>query len=222
MQFIKTSEAKPIVEYIASALENHLAKNELVLCLLAGGSFIPVEVEILARLRANPNLANLTLTLTDERFGEVGHPDSNWRQLSEAGLKLDGAVLLPILSGKDLAATRQDFESSLGAALDKADYVLVLAGIGADGHTLGVKPNSPAVGSERLVEAYDWDDYKRITATAQLMEKASEVVVYAMGKEKEAALQKLKTTVPVKEQPAQLLKSAPQLTIFSDQAKEEE
>ena len=38
--------------------------------------------------------------LTDERYGPVGHPDSNWSQLLQKGFDLPQAKLVPVLTGR--------------------------------------------------------------------------------------------------------------------------
>jgi len=53
-----------------------------VLWLVPGGSNIPIAVEAMDMIRkemSGLSLKYLTITLSDERYGSVGHKDSNWK-----------------------------------------------------------------------------------------------------------------------------------------------
>jgi 6-phosphogluconolactonase/glucosamine-6-phosphate isomerase/deaminase len=192
-----------------------LDQNKKVLWLVPGGSAISIVAEISKRL-AGRDLGNLSVTLTDERYGEVGHPDSNWKQLADLNFDLPGANLVPVLNGKDRAGTTADFAEALTTLLDQSDYALGFFGIGPDGHTAGILPGSPAVTSTMAAQDYDAGNFQRITMTPLAIEKLDEVVVYAMGEAKWPVFDQLETDVPVNEQPAQFLKQVPTVTIFND------
>lgn len=217
MTFYKTASSDDVVGYIARELSSRLAQAQRVFWLLSGGSAISIEVEVAKKLNSVENLSRLSVSLIDERYGPLGHADSNWQQLAEAGFKLPGARALPVLAGKSIEATTADYQSFLKENLAASDFSFGLAGLGADGHTLGIKPHSPALETEELAVAYDWEDYRRITATARVIEKLHEVVVYAMGPEKRPQLLGLQASLPADEQPAQLLKLCSKLIIFNDQ-----
>ena len=163
------------------------------------------------------DLSNLTVTLTDERYGPVGHPDSNWWQMEEAGVTLPGAQRIPVLAGADRPATTSAFAAHLQAAFSQADYVLGFFGIGADGHTAGILPGSLAVHSEELAASYDAGNYERITMTPKAVTRLDEAVVYAVGKAKWPVFDDLsKGDLPLDVQPAQILKQVPECTVFND------
>jgi len=185
-----------------------------VLWLVAGGSAI--KIAALASKKLRKPLKNLTVTLTDERYGPVGHKDSNWQQLLEAGFRLDGASLQPVLRGKSLSQTVKEYSTVLRTGLKAADYSLALAGMGPDGHIFGIKPGSPAVVGGEDVLGYQWDDYIRITPTIKLIKQLDEVAVYAVGREKWPQLKLLKEDISADKQPAQLLKQLKKVIIFTD------
>jgi 6-phosphogluconolactonase/glucosamine-6-phosphate isomerase/deaminase len=213
--FRKVSSTDPVVEYITGALTQRLAKNKRVLWLVPGGSSIAVAVAVSQKLTDVP-LDKLAVTLTDERYGEVGHADSNWRQLSEAGFKLSGARLRPVLTGASFDATVISFAEILEEELDRADYRLGFFGMGPDGHTAGILPGSPAVEADDLTEGYEAGPLTRITMTPAAIECLDEAVVYAVGEAKWPVLDQLDGEIDFATQPAQALKSVPQLTIFND------
>lgn len=89
-------------------------------------------------------------------------------------------------------------------------------GIGPDGHTSGILPGSPALTSSDLACNYVSDPYTRITTTPTALQHISEAVVYTTGEAKWPVLEQLSSAVPMRQQPAQLLKKIPILTIYND------
>jgi 6-phosphogluconolactonase/glucosamine-6-phosphate isomerase/deaminase len=205
-----------VVDYLAEAISRRLFANQKVLWLTAGGSAMDIAVKTARSIKRHPSLANLTISLTDERYGPAGHPDSNWRQLQAKGFELERSKMLPVLTEKSLDDTVKDYAKLLADNLVGADYALALAGMGPDGHIFGIKPGSPATDSDDLVAGYKWDDFTRVTPTAKLISQLDEVVVYAAGAEKQAQIDKLDEEIPVIKQPAQLLKRLERVVFFND------
>ena len=226
MKFETSHGIGEVVIYIAEVLVDHLIAGERVFWLLSGGSCIEVAVAVGQQLMARKiNVAKLTVTLIDERFGSVGHADSNWTQLLDGGFKLPGARFLPVLEGKTMAETATAYNNVLRRELAAADYSLGLLGMGADGHTSGLLPGSPpAIEAahlndnldKQLATAYNWTDYRRITTTAAALTRFNEAVLYASGEAKWPMLRRLKDPISIAEMPVQLLKQVKLLTIFTD------
>jgi 6-phosphogluconolactonase/glucosamine-6-phosphate isomerase/deaminase len=170
----------------------------------------------LAQLSSGKNLESIAVTLTDERYGPVGHADSNWQQLLYSGFVLPGAKLIPVLNGASRTETARTYNKILEQELATVDYRIALLGLGADGHTAGILPHSPAVLSPDLVCAYDAGNFQRLTMTPRALAWLDEAVVYAVGENKWPALAKLAEDVNIKDQPAQAWKQITKLTIFSD------
>ena len=185
-----------------------------VLLLLSGGSNISLEVEVLKQLSS---LDNLSVGLIDERYGAVGHPASNWQQLLSAGFKPEQVKSLPVLQGLDLSQTVTAYNQTLADAVQSHNNVIGVFGIGTDGHTSGILPNSPAVTSEQLVTSYKAADYERITTTPISMYLFDQAFLIAYGEQKYLALDNLSLELSIAEQPAQALKFAKHLTIYNDQ-----
>jgi len=213
--FSKITSTEPVVDYLIGVLTEKLTDNKKVLWLVPGGSAMQVAAAVSQSLSIE-DLTNLTVTLTDERYGPVDHADSNWPQLEAAGFKLDGAKMQPVLIGKDLETTTQEFAETLAADLEAVDYSLALIGMGPDGHICGIKPGSVAVASDQMAASYKGEDFVRITTTAKVLQKLDEAVVYAVGKEKWSQLDMLDKVVDPNTQPAQLLKQAKGALIFND------
>jgi len=218
IEFFTVTTIKPVVAHLATTISYHLVEKHKVLWLVSGGSSAKIAVKTAKRIdsEALENIQNLTVSLIDERYGPVGHPDSNWQQLNEAGFRIKGANMPPVLANASLEQTAKNYAQFIEKALKEHDYILGLVGIGADGHTFGIKPGSPAIRGKELVCAYTWDDYVRLTLTPHAIEKIDEIVAYAVGNEKRGALDDLVKSIPPKQQPAQYLKTARKLTVYND------
>src|SRR6185436_4906345 len=192
-------------EYLFQVLKEQLLSGKKVLWLVPGGSAISVAAEVSKKMK-DMDLSGLLITLTDERYGQIGHPDSNWLQLEQSGFTMDGAHLYPVLSGESPEETVSSFNARLEIFLSESDVKIGLFGIGSDGHTAGILPGSLAVNSDSFAVGYDAGAYKRITMTPKAIEKLDAAVAYATGESKKPTLEKLKQEVTVEEQPAQALK----------------
>jgi len=210
-----TTKIDDTANFITLSILNQLKLNKHVLFFVTGGSSISVAVKV-AELLLDKPLDNLTIMLTDERYGPLNHKDSNWYQLIQKGFNLRKAVLIPILIGEDITKTTKKFNRVLHQEFKKAEYKIGLFGIGIDGHTAGVLPSSEAVSSNELVCAYKTPSFKRITITPKVISQLDEAIVFAMGEMKWPILEKLEKDLPIEEDPSQILKKVPLLTIFTD------
>src|SRR5258706_7607481 len=107
MQFI----CAPLAEgeqALQAKLEAALKDGKRVLWFISGGSNIPVTVHVLDAL-PDELTRNLTIMPVDERYGPVGHKDSNAQQLHETGFQPKQATFIPILDGGGLAETAKQF-----------------------------------------------------------------------------------------------------------------
>lgn len=218
------SNEQPLVisaSYIAKTISEHLKNNERVLWLLTGGSGIPIAIEASKQLKG-VDLSNLYVSMTDERYGEPGHPEENWQQLLDGGLSLPGANLYRPLIGKDIDETTKEFQTWIVDQLVQVDYTLAIFGLGTDGHTCGIKPNSPAVKSSELVTNFAGDDFQRITITFPVIKRVHDAVIQASGIDKKEIISDLITKeIPLEKQPAQILKTLPKATLYTDIKKED-
>lgn len=234
IEFTHVEDTKPVVEAMATTLQQHLQAGERVLWLLTGGSAMAVAVAVAQQLRAaNVPVDKLSVSLIDERYGPVGHADSNWQQLADKGLDLPGATLLPVLDGQDLTGTAAAYDALLHKAFDTSDYRLGFFGIGPDGHIAGILPGSPALTASGNQLATGYDDsaisvkpmegvkrgVARLTMTPAAVRRLNEVICLAMGASKRDAIQSLHSLPggATADLPARLLNSVPKVTVYSDQ-----
>jgi 6-phosphogluconolactonase/glucosamine-6-phosphate isomerase/deaminase len=216
-----TTDIKVAARFIADKILPQLYAGKNVLWFVPGGSAIAVAVEaakIIAETKHHPR-QNLTITLTDERYGPVDHADSNWQQIMEKGFYVPESKYMPVLNGDSPSVTIKKFNTILGKELKRADYKIGLFGIGKDGHTAGILPESGAVNSKNWAFGYKTPTFYRITVTPKTIGKLDEAVIFAEGKDKWSVLEDFEKDLGITEQPAQILKKIPRLTIFSDYQK---
>ncbi len=204
-----------VATIISSSILYQLEAGKRVLLFLSGGSAIPLEVEVSRQIKKFPH-ANLVVTLADERFGLLNNPDSNWFKLMSAGFDLPEARGIPFLTGDKLLATETRIHDLLEIELNKANYKIAILGFGIDGHTAGIFPHTKAVTAHDVIFSYETEPYHRITITPRVIESLDEIVVFAEGEDKWPIISALKDDISIDEQPAQLFKKVPLLTIYSD------
>jgi 6-phosphogluconolactonase/glucosamine-6-phosphate isomerase/deaminase len=204
---------------ITRGLDRTLQSNLKVLWLLCGGSNVQLELDVFHNLQ-HANAQNLTISLVDDRFVSQDSPDGNWRQLLDGGLSDERARLEPPIVdwNLELEAAAQDWAKRLQQRLDEADVVIAIYGIGPDGHIAGIVPQGVAVSEqEKLVIGYEGKDFPRLTTTPVLLSQLDLAIAVVMGEVKKPALEQLQTELPPVQQPAQLLKQAVELIVYTDQ-----
>ncbi len=206
---------------LAKSLIKHLTKGQRVLWLLSGGSSIPIAINASKQL-SKIDLSNLYVTMTDERYGKIDHVEENWHQLLVGGLSLNGANLYRPLVGRDVQKTTKLFNDWLVEQFASADYKIGIFGIGADGHTCGIKPGSTAISATNLATSLLGNDFERITITFPAIRQIDEAFIQASGSGKQSILSDLiNKEFPLDEQPAQILKIIPKSTIYTDNKEED-
>jgi 6-phosphogluconolactonase/glucosamine-6-phosphate isomerase/deaminase len=216
LRLVVTNKSSDVADGIMSRLSAHLNAGERVLWLVPGGSALEVIHQV-ADLLEKTDCTNLTVSLTDERYGEVGHDDSNWEQLRKLHFEIKRATLHPVLEGESREETASAYASWLQEQLESCDYSLGCFGIGPDGHTAGMLPRTSALSSHAFVDAYSSVPFERITITPVAVRKLSETIAYATGEPKRRVLsQLLSQDVDLEVEPSQVLKNVPNATLFTD------
>ena len=226
MHIVRSPDPSLGIEALATRISDALNAGKPVLWLVCGGSNIPIAVQAMERVRVRTEAKNmplLTVGLTDERYGPVGHADSNWQQLADLGFNLAKVSKMPVLIEKALESTAEDYAKALGERLEEVHsaggVAVALFGIGADGHIAGILPNSPAADSTALAAGYGADPFIRVTMTFDAIRKIDTAYAFVFGgaEKKAPALQRLiNETIPLKEQPAQILKELAEANLYTD------
>ena len=200
---------------IANSIISELDLGDQVLWFVTGGSSMSICVEAAKLIATHPH-KNLVVMLTDERYGPIDNADSNWHGLIQKGFSLPQARLIPILTGDSREITTEKFNKNLNKELNQADYKIGSFGVGADGHTAGILPKSRAVTTDNLAYSYDTLNFERITMTPNAILMLDVAVVFTEGEAKRQIVEDLKNKdIDMNQQPAQVLKRVPVLTIFT-------
>lgn len=216
MEIKNTTNKEEVADFIADRIIEILKNNKQVFWFITGGSSIEIISKASVKINENPH-SNLTIALTDERYGQINHENSNWNSLLKNNFNLKEANIIQILKGKNRQETAKDFNEELKKYLTTDTYKIGIFGIGKDGHTAGILPNSISVDSSEFACDYDTEVFERITITPKTISLLDEAIVYMQGEEKWPVVEDLlHTDKNIKEQPAQILKKLPKLTIFTD------
>lgn len=221
MNFVYTKTPERGIEELAKALSEGLSHRTKVVWMLSGGTNVPIAVSVMKKLRHNvPHsfFKNLAIMLLDERYGKVGHKDSNWRALLDAGFDFEGTKTFPVLTGLSLSETVAKYAEIVKEQFENARTIIGQFGIGADGHIAGILPYSRAVDAKDLVFSYDALPLRRITLTPSALLKIRTAYVFVFGEAKREAVRNLRDkNLSTEEQPAQILKKIPKAYLYSDQ-----
>jgi 6-phosphogluconolactonase/glucosamine-6-phosphate isomerase/deaminase len=221
MEFIQSKDGKEGVEKMAVRLAASLGENLRVLWLICGGSNIPLASEAMTQLRksvSHEQLGLLTVGQTDERYGPIGHKDSNWKQMEDAQFNFDNVNPMPILLGESLEKTVEEYARRIKNAFEENDIVVAQFGIGADGHVAGMLPGCEAIDESALVGGYVAEPFVRVTLTPPAFEGIDIAYTFAFGDSKHEAVTRLwQKDLTVFEMPCQILKRIPESYFYSDQ-----
>ncbi len=219
MQFILTAGWEDGVADLTERLVRELADGKRVLWLVSGGSNIPASSQIMDNIPTSMS-KNLSVMLVDERYGEVGHAESNWGQLMTSGFNSREATLLPVLQ-PDLSfeATIDRFNNMAAEALKANDIIIAQLGIGPDGHIAGILPSSTsAKQTDRAVVGCKSTPFDRLTLTFESLRQIDAAYTFAFGNTKHQALESLQSkSLGLVKQPSEILKEITEAYIYNDQ-----
>lgn len=216
VKFIK--QTTDLGELLANALNDALAKHNQVIWLIPGGSNITISVEAMRQIDTELS-KKLVLMQTDERFVKLSSSDCNWYQLQAAGFDSKLATTFPILlddnETTENVVTR--YAQTVEEQFTKADFILGQFGIGADGHTAGILPDSSAARSKQLVAGYESEDFQRVTLTFTAISQLQAAYGFVFGENKQPVLLQLRDSdLPLDTLPSGILKHITNSTIYND------
>lgn len=166
---------------------------------LAGGSTPKTTYEILARDYADRvQWSKVHVFFGDERTVPPEHEDSNYRTAREALLDHVPAASVHRLRGEmppeEAAASYEGELREFFGSAGIPDLDLVMLGIGGDGHTASLFPNTPALDvRDRLAVENPVEKLEtvRLTLTAPVINAARAVVFAVAGEDKAEALREI-------------------------------
>ena len=220
MQFIQTPDNREGTAALTNKIVSFLHENKKVLWFIPGGSNIPIAVQVMNGIRSQVEshvLNNLSIALTDERYGPVGHLDSNWKQLEDDGFDFTGINSYFILDGSSLVETVDRYGEIIQKIVRDADVIVGQFGMGADGHIAGILPRSPAVLETVPTAGYESKPFTRVTITFPILRQIDVAYMFVSNSTKKNAIDRLHLdNVSLDEQPAQILKEIPEVYVYID------
>lgn len=156
---------------------------------LAGGS-TPRRTYELLRRRTVP-WDGVVAWMTDERHVPIDHPDSNAAMARTALFDHIPATLAEVPYREDPAEAAAEYEETLHEVLademGRTQPGLVVLGVGEDGHTASLFPESPALEEDERSFVANWVedlDAWRLTATLPLLARARRTLFLVSGASK--------------------------------------
>jgi 6-phosphogluconolactonase/glucosamine-6-phosphate isomerase/deaminase len=154
---------------------------------------------------------------TDERYGPIGHKDSNWQQMSDQGFNFKNIEYISILRSLSLDQTIEQYGIDIEKAFGEADIIVAELGIGGDGHIGGILPHTSAVRDTAPVTGYEASPFTRISISFPYFRKIDIAYVFAFGSSKQKAIEDLKNKqLSLDDEPCQILKEMKEVYFYSD------
>ena len=174
---------------------------------LAGGSTPKTLYVLLASeqesYRAQLDFGMIHFFWGDERHVPPDHPDSNYRMASEAMLSKVPIPLENVHRIKSEMADAEEAARDYEQVLEKffklengqlPRFDLVVLGMGFDGHTASIFPDSDVINEKRRLVVAPWVEKLRsyrITLTPPVLNKAASTIVLVSGAKKAEILHKV-------------------------------
>jgi 6-phosphogluconolactonase len=163
---------------------------------LSGGSTPRGLYSLLAKDHANFFWRDTFLFFGDERHVPPDHPDSNYRMVNEALLSKvpipAGNVYRVLSENPNAARAAAEYEEELRSFFKLRSgqfprFDLILLGLGPDGHTASLFPDSDGLKEQSRLVIANWvEKFKthRITFTFPVLNHATDVMFLATGADK--------------------------------------
>ena len=191
--------ARAVAERFAELARASVAGRGVFSVALAGGTTPRRVYELLAGedFRSQVPWEGVHVFFGDERAVPPDHADSNYRMAHEALLS---HVTIPqrnvhrMRGEGDAAANASLYEDEMRAFFGEVDWPrldLVMLGMGDDGHTASLFPNTPALEEQRAWAVANWVekfDAWRVTLTAPAINRSRHVIFTVTGAGKAARL----------------------------------
>jgi 6-phosphogluconolactonase/glucosamine-6-phosphate isomerase/deaminase len=220
INYIQCEDSVVGQDSLANKLCELLNDNKKVLWLICGGSNIATAVKVMDFVQNSvsvENIKNLKVMQTDERYGPIGHKDSNWQQMSDQGFNFKNIEYISILRSLSLDQTIEQYGIDIEKAFGEADIIVAELGIGGDGHIGGILPHTSAVRDTAPVTGYEASPFTRISISFPYFRKIDIAYVFAFGSSKQKAIEDLKNKqLSLDDEPCQILKEMKEVYFYSD------
>lgn len=162
---------------------------------LSGGSTPKAIYQALAHEK-DLDWSKIFLFWSDERATPPDHPDSNYKMAMESFEKLPipPNQIFRMHAEDHIEQNAKDYEEKIRHYLGKHLFDLVMLGVGEDGHTASLFPDTEALHiEERLVVPNYVAAHKtwRMTFTFSCINESAKIAFYALGSSKQTIIPKV-------------------------------
>jgi 6-phosphogluconolactonase len=205
-------------EVIRSATDAVAQRGRFTIALSGGSTPRNLYTLIAANASATLPWDQMFFFWGDERHVPQDSPDSNYRMAQEALLSkvpVPPANIFPVpAENPDAAQAAEIYEQTLRKFFAVAPgefprFDLILLGMGPDGHTASLFPETPALQEKSRLVVANWVEKlgsSRITFTLPLLNAARRVAFLVSGTDKAAALHEvLEGSAPAEKYPSRLV-----------------
>lgn len=214
----KSDLVKRALRIVVGCVEEAIAKRGRCTIALAGGSTPQPLYEQLAS-QSLP-WEKIHIFWGDERYVPVEHPDSNQQMarrawLDHVNIPTENIHPMPTLADNPQGdAEKHDQElrdffqiPDLGPVQEMPQFDIILLGMGDDGHTASLFPNTEALEvGDRLITVGNKGNDPRLTFTVPLINAARNILFLVAGNNKQPALHQIfHETINPKDYPSKLI-----------------
>jgi len=234
MKLEKFSTQEEFNNASTSFIANFISKKPASIVALSGGSTPgPIYAQLAQQSSVNLNQAHFMQV--DERYVPANHQDSNHKLITETLLSnkkiakknfhfFDTSLPIEKCLNKyeeEIKNLNHNISTSADTNLNdttQLNHVLTILGIGPDGHTASLFPNSQALKESRFVAHTTTNRFAikdRLTITFPVIMASETILVLMKGKSKETVLDELiNSSKTIQEYPAKKLLEHRNLSIF--------
>lgn len=194
----KTYNSADFVDKSALELKNIIQEllqdsDTITIAISGGSSPLPIYKKLIDyKIEWN----RVLFFLVDERCVSISDPESNYRNINNIFFKKINAVSFSMIEdGISLKQCADNYERKILESVQKVknlpSFDLVILGMGLDGHTASLFPNTKALNEkEALIVLNDIPQLntQRITMTYPLLMNSKKIVMIIKGKEKKKVL----------------------------------
>lgn len=184
------------VEHFIACSKKAIKDHDAFYVALSGGSTPKAIFEHLASPPYDQMIEwnKVHLFWSDERAIPPDHPDSNYHMAMQAGL---GKMAIPkehihrMRAEDKIEENAAAYEQEIAATLKGRPFDLVMLGMGEDGHTASLFPNTAALHIENRLVFANFIPQKniwRMTFTYPCINQASNIAIYVLGASKKVTL----------------------------------
>lgn len=193
------------VEHFITTCRDAIQDHGQFFVALSGGSTPKAIYEVLCQPQYSSEIewSKVHLFWSDERSVLPTDPDSNYRMAMKAGF--EKMLLLPehihrMEAETDIEKHALKYEKKILKTLDGQCFDLVMLGMGEDGHTASLFPETEGLtirGRQVIANHIPQKDTWRMTLTFDCINDAAQTVFYVMGKSKAEMMARVFTQKPV-------------------------